>query len=103
MLTAGSAADQGRLVMAVPGSVYSPTSAGCHDLLRDGAHLVSSAEEVVQEIRRDPLFRLLGAAPAPEQPEPYGDLRDELLRVLRSHRLSLDQICGRTERPAREG
>src|SRR6202171_3074593 len=36
MLTAGSAADQGRLVMAVPGSVHSPTSAGCHDLLQIG-------------------------------------------------------------------
>ena len=102
MLTAGSAADQGRLVMAVPGSVYNPTSAGCHELLRDGAHLVTSAEEVVQEIRRDPLFRLLGAAPTSAQPKEYGDLRDDLLRVLRSHRLSLDQICGRTKRPARE-
>ncbi|HXA42531.1 MAG TPA: DNA-processing protein DprA [Candidatus Solibacter sp.] len=102
MLTAGSAADQGRLVMAVPGSIYSPTSVGCHELLRDGAHLVSSAEEVVQEVRRDPLFRLLDVAPKTEQPPAYGDLRDDLMRVLRSHRLSLDQICGRTQRPARE-
>ncbi len=102
MLTAGSAADQGRLVMAVPGSVYSPTSAGCHELLRDGAHLVASAEEVVQEIRGDPLFRLLGTPPSSDQPVPYGDIRDDVLRVLRSHRFTLDQVCARTQRPARE-
>src|SRR5437660_655481 len=75
MLTAGSAADQGRLVMAVPGSVYSPTSAGCHNLLRDGAHLVVSAEQVVQEIRGDPLIVLLGAQETAPAPAEYGDLR----------------------------
>jgi len=102
MLTAGSAADQGRLVMAVPGSVHSPTSAGCHELLRDGAHLVVSAEQVVQEIRRDPLFRLLGDHVPAAAPAEYGDLRDALLRALRSQRLTLDQICTRIGAPARD-
>ena len=102
MLTAGSAADQGRLVMAVPGSVHSPTSAGCHELLRDGAHLVVSAEQVVQEIRRDPLFRLLGDQMPAVAPAEYGDLRDALLRTLRSQRLTLDQICTRIGAPARD-
>jgi DNA processing protein len=102
MLTAGSAADQGRLVMAVPGSVHSPTSAGCHELLRDGAHLVVSAEQVVQEIRADPLFVLLGGQETAAAPAEYGDLRDALLRVLRSQRLSLDQLCTRLGAPARD-
>ena len=102
MLTAGSAADQGRLVMAVPGSVHSPTSAGCHDLLRDGAHLVVSAEEVVQEVRGDPLFRFLRPEPLVSGPAPYGDLRDELLRALSSRSLSLDQLCTRTGAAARD-
>ena len=102
MLTAGSAADQGRLVMAVPGSVHSPTSAGCHDLLRDGAHLVSSAEEVVQEVRRDPLFRVLKPGPATPAGAVYGDLRDEVMRVLRSRSMTLDQLCTRLGGSARE-
>jgi DNA processing protein len=102
MLTAGSAADQGRLVMAVPGSVHSPTSAGCHDLLRDGAHLVVSAEQVVQEIRGDPLFVLLGGQKTATAPTEYGDLRDAILSVLRSQRLSLDQLCNRLGAPARD-
>jgi DNA processing protein len=102
MLTAGAAADQGRLVLAVPGSVHSATSAGCHDLLRDGAHLVTSAEEVVQEMRRDPLFRILN--PVVDQPQDaiYGDLRDDLLRLLRGRSMTLDQLCTRVGGSARE-
>jgi DNA processing protein len=102
MLTAGAAADQGRLVMAVPGSVHSTTSAGCHELLRDGAHLVVFAEQVGQELRRDPLFRLLGDQMPAAAPAEYGDLRDALLRTLRSQRLTLDQICTRIGAPARD-
>src|ERR1700730_5208977 len=102
MLTAGAAADQGRLIMAVPGSVYSATSAGCHELLRDGAHLVVSAEQVSQEVRGDPLFRVLRPAQKESTPEVYGDLRDDLARVLRSRSLSLDQLCRRTGASARD-
>lgn len=102
MLTAGAAADQGRLVMAAPGSVYSATSAGCHELLRDGAQLVVSGEQVVQEVRGDPLFRLLKPTLKAAFPEAYGDLRDELVRVLSSRSLSLDQLCTRTGTTARE-
>jgi DNA processing protein len=102
MLTAGAAADQGRLVMAVPGSIHSPTSAGCHELLRDGAHLVVSGEQVVQEVRGDPLFRVLKPASTAAVAPVYGDLRDDLARVLRSRSLSLDQLCTRTGAPARD-
>ena len=40
----------GRTVLAVPGSVFSPLSVGCHQLLRDGAGLVQNARDVLQEI-----------------------------------------------------
>ena len=53
----------------------------------------------MQEIRRDPLFGLLGDQTPPVVPAEYGDLRDALLRALRSHRLTLDQICTRIGRP----
>lgn len=49
--TASWAADQGREVFAVPGSVHSPVSAGCHRLIRDGAKLVETPEEVIAELR----------------------------------------------------
>lgn len=46
--TAQHAATQGREVMAVPGSVRNPLVTGCHQLIRDGANLVTSAEDVVE-------------------------------------------------------
>jgi DNA processing protein len=46
LLTAGHAADIGVHVMACPGPVSEPGSVGCHELLRDGADLVTSADDV---------------------------------------------------------
>jgi DNA processing protein len=50
LITARIAAEQGRLVCAVPGSPLSPISAGCHQLLRDGATLVSNDQHIIQDV-----------------------------------------------------
>jgi DNA processing protein len=50
LITADAALQQGKTVMAVPGSVFSPLSVGCHQLLRDGAGLVQNARDVLAEL-----------------------------------------------------
>lgn len=50
LITASFAADQGRDVYAVPGSALSAASAGCHNLIREGATLVTSAEQVLAQL-----------------------------------------------------
>lgn len=60
LITARLAADFGRDVFAVPGSVFSETSAGTHELLRDGAILCRGAEDVLTE-----LFPSIGVAAGP--------------------------------------
>ena len=51
MITVGQALDQNRTVMAVPGRIDSPASQGCHRLLRDGARLVTTVDEVIEEMQ----------------------------------------------------
>lgn len=50
LITADAALALHRTVMAVPGSVFSPLSVGCHQLLRDGAGLVQNARDVLAEL-----------------------------------------------------
>nr|MDQ2703258.1 DNA-processing protein DprA [Pseudomonadota bacterium] len=50
LITARLAGESGREVFALPGSIHNPKARGCHRLLRDGAALVESAQEVVQAL-----------------------------------------------------
>ncbi len=51
LITAGFAAEQGREVFAIPGRISSTTSAGTNDLIRDGARLVQSADDIMEELK----------------------------------------------------
>jgi DNA processing protein len=99
LITARSAAEQGREVFALPGSIHSPLSKGCHALIKSGAKLVESAEDVLSELAA---FRRTGfastRAPAVAPGKTGGG--DPLLDCMGFDPVDVDSLCARAGLPA---
>lgn len=96
MITARFAGEQGRQVMAVPGRIDQASSEGCHQLIRDGAIMVTSVDDVLEELR----YRRPEQMEADLQPAaPELDPREESLMDLfiGGEALMPDQIAARLE------
>jgi DNA processing protein len=94
LLTADFAAEQGREVMAVPGPVTSPLSAGCHRLIRDGATLCRGVEDLRQVMEPDHVPQGGDTAGGP-RPALSAD-ESSLLERLGGETLPLEEIVDRT-------
>ena len=100
LITARHAADYGREVFAIPGSIHSPLSRGVHGLIKDGAHLVEEAADVLSQLRipqPSPAVATQSAS-APAAPELDKEY-EMLLDALGFEPATMDVLVARTELP----
>jgi DNA processing protein len=104
MITARFAGEQGRQIMAVPGRIDQSASAGCHQLIRDGATMVSSVDDILEELRyaRPVQGRLEQDLPQETGRVELSELEHLILACFQGGELCLpDQICRQaTQTPA---
>ena len=100
MITVRTALDQGREVFAVPGCVGQDVSEGPHTIIREGAHLVTSAEDVLFDLGLEQLMAT--PARAPEAPLGENETQVSVLKALMREPMGLDGLCAATRRTADE-
>jgi DNA processing protein len=113
LITARCALDAGRELFAVPGSPLDPRTRGSNDLIRQGAHLVETAADVLEHLPAAPSSRPLvsrpagrpknrpiapeTAPPAPENPGDHSEVRKQVLELLDSSPTTVDDLVRRCQ------
>ncbi len=103
LITARLAAEQGREVFAIPGSIHAPQVRGCHALIRQGATLVETVHDILQELppqERPSAMPQPSTGPTtmapPERTAVTDDAQDPLLSALGWDPMGLDALQSRT-------
>lgn len=99
LITARMAVEQGKEVFAIPGSIHATQSRGCHALIRQGAKLVESAQDVLEELRLEApsvATNLIAPHVDPQRAAGQNDAQTRLLQQLGFDPVSLDALIART-------
>ena len=102
LITARQALEQNREVFAIPGPVSNPQKAGCHHLIRQGATLVESPEQIIEELQ----WQHEHTKTVTYQPKASHELanpaQQKIMKALDYEGVNLDELVSRTQLPIHE-
>jgi DNA processing protein len=93
MITANMALEMGREVMAIPGSIHNPVARGCHKLIKTGAKLVETTNDIIEELRIAPAVNTSIVTQATDDP---------ILQIMGFDAVDIDHICNKLNVAATE-
>ena len=108
LITARLAMEQGREVFAIPGSIHNPLARGCHSLIRQGAKLVETAEDILEELAMLVNINLPRHTTAPNKDDnrqqttsaPLDASYQQLLDCMAFEPASIDELVERSQQKA---
>ena len=98
LITARLAAETNREVFAIPGSIHSPLSRGCHKLIREGAKLVETSQDILEELRGcySPLQEIIQPSATDSVPAEYDEETSRILATIGHDPLDVDTLASRS-------
>lgn len=98
LITANLANEAGRQVYAVPGPIDRPSSGGCHDLIRDGATLVTDGSQILEDFHLFSFPSVPATKPSAPQ-QPLNEQENLILKVMGSDEKMIDDLVTLTNMP----
>lgn len=98
LITARLAGEQGREVFAIPGSIHSPLSKGCHRLIKQGAKLVETAQDILEELNWTTVAAAMSTETASGDDDPangHDEVTGKLLSLMGHDPITLDELAMR--------
>jgi DNA processing protein len=100
LITANLSNEQGREVFAIPGSIHNPLSQGCHNLIRQGAKLVETVQDILEELNSFNSITRVENTPGVLSAKNCLDAEHhQLLQCIGYETTSVDQLCARSSLP----
>lgn len=100
MITANLATEMGKPIYAVPGPIDRPSSAGCNHLIREGATLITSADDILDDLSALPLIDVSHREPSEQaRPDPsnLNEIETLIYQQLSAEEISIDQLVAATQ------